>query len=129
MTGVSYIITLYNKSPLIPWMIKGLASQVGDFEKQFIFVDDGSTDGSLDLVKNLTKKWTNTVYISQENQGPSIATNRAVERAVHPWIKVVDGDDILAPYAGKLMKEVAEKFKADAVYSWPSVPSYVEYID
>ncbi len=130
MGSVSYIITLYNKAPFIPWMIKGLASQVGDFDKQFVFVDDGSMDGSLDLVKKLTEGWENTVYIEQKNQGPSIATNRGAEEAAHTWMKMVDGDDILIPYAGKLMKEIAEKFEADAVYSWPfGVPSRVEYTE
>jgi glycosyltransferase involved in cell wall biosynthesis len=130
MSGISYIVTLYNKRDFIPWMIKGLESQTGDFEKQFVFMDDGSTDGSLDLVRELTAGWDNTLYLEQPNQGPAIATNRAVEHAVHPWLKPVDGDDVLAPYAGSLMLKVARQYDAVAVYAWPEAGrSHIDYAD
>ncbi len=51
MAGVSYVVTVYNKAPYLPAMLDALAGQAGDFERQFIFVDDGSTDGSLDILR------------------------------------------------------------------------------
>ena len=53
MNGVSYIVTVYNKASFLPATIAALAAQQGDFEREFIFVDDGSTDGSIDQLRQL----------------------------------------------------------------------------
>lgn len=128
MTGISYIITLYNKAPFVPYMLSGLASQIGDFPKEFIFINDGSTDDSMAIVREKTAGWDNIIMIDQDNQGPAIATNRAVARAQYPYLKMVDGDDVLAPYAGKLMQAIAQKTAAGAVYSYPAAnTSHINY--
>lgn len=115
--SISYIITVYNKIKYIPGMIFGLKSQEGDFEKQYIFIDDGSTDGSMALVKKLTSGWSNVVYLHQENQGPAIATNNAVKHARCKYLKMVDADDILAPHASSIMLEAANATGSAAVFS------------
>ena len=55
MTGVSYIITVYNKAPFVAYMLAGLKSQSGDFEKQFIFINDGSTDESMQIIRTVNR--------------------------------------------------------------------------
>ena len=97
--GISFVVTVYNKRPFLPQMVAGLAAQQGDFAREYIFVDDGSTDGSADEVQRLTTDWTNVRIVQQENCGPSIATNRGIEAARHPFIKLVDADDVLLPWA------------------------------
>jgi glycosyltransferase involved in cell wall biosynthesis len=117
MPRISYIITIYNKSQFIPHLIHGLKSQIGTFEKEFIFVDDGSTDNSLDLLHQLTKKWANTTIMTQENQGPAIALNAGLERATGDYIKMMDGDDLLAPHATLALLNALIKHKADFIYT------------
>ena len=51
VTSVSYVVTIYNKTAALPFLVAGLAAQEGDFEREFIFVDDGSTDGSVPLLR------------------------------------------------------------------------------
>ncbi len=119
MLGVSYIITIYNKASFIPYMLAGLESQQGDFEKQFIFINDGSTDASMDIIRNTTKTWSNTIYIDQLNQGPAIATNHAAKHAIYPYLKMVDADDVLAPYATKLLLHALNQSDSAAAYSLP----------
>jgi len=96
MSGVSYIITVYNKAEFLPFVISALKNQAGDFKKQFISIDDGSTDESLDVLYKLTADLSDSEIIQQENCGPSIATNRGLEVAKYPYIKLVDADDVLS---------------------------------
>ena len=52
MTAVSFIITVYNKRPHLPAVLSGLAEQDGLDSAEFLFIDDGSTDGSLAAIEN-----------------------------------------------------------------------------
>ena len=98
--GVSFIVTVFNKARYLPRVVAALAVQQGAFEREFIFVDDGSEDGSAELMGRLTAGWAAPVTIlRQENCGASAATNRGAERARLPWLKLCDGDDLLLPDA------------------------------
>ena len=46
MTSVSYVIPVFNKSKFFKPVVNSLKSQNGSFKKEYIFVDDGSTDES-----------------------------------------------------------------------------------
>ena len=46
MTSVSFVIPVFNKSKFLKPVIKSIKSQNGDYKKEFIFIDDGSTDDS-----------------------------------------------------------------------------------
>ena len=96
---VSYIVTIYNKVPYLPYLLAGLSAQAGAFEREFIFVDDGSCDSSADLLSALTRGWRNTTIIRQDNAGPAPALNRGIAAARGDMIKPMDGDDILVPGA------------------------------
>lgn len=98
MDGVSFIVTVFNKAPYLQRVISALARQEGEYEREFIFVDDGSSDRSADLIARLTAGWTTPVRIvRQHNQGASAATNCGVAQAKFRWVKLVDGDDVLHP--------------------------------
>ena len=96
MPVVSYVTTIYNKSRFITHVAEALFAQHGNFEKQFIFVDDGSTDDSLARLKQLTANRDDCILVTGENAGPSRATNKGLALASGDYIKLVDGDDILS---------------------------------
>jgi glycosyltransferase involved in cell wall biosynthesis len=54
MTGVSFITTIFNKTPFLRRVVDALRRQTGQFDREFIFVDDGSTDGSAAMIAELT---------------------------------------------------------------------------
>lgn len=98
--GVSFIVTVFNKRAYLPGVVSALAAQTGPFRREFVFVDDGSTDGSAELIAELTAGWDERALIlSQENRGAAAATNRGAAQASLPWLKLVDGDDLLLPGA------------------------------
>ena len=110
MSSVSYVITVYNKEVALPFVLAGLAAQEGEFAREFIFVDDESKDDSVGVVRRLTADWDNVTIIEQKNAGPSAAMNVAgFACAKGDWIKPMDSDDVLLPWATRrLMAACAE---------------------
>ena len=53
MSSVTFVITVYNKSLFLKTAIKSIIKQTGSFKKEFIFINDGSTDNSLEEIKKL----------------------------------------------------------------------------
>jgi glycosyltransferase involved in cell wall biosynthesis len=109
MPTVSYVVTLYNKTPFLAHLLAGLAAQEGPFAKQLIFVDDGSTDETPAELRRMTSGWPNVVIVEQANRGPAIAMNRGLDAATGEFIKPLDGDDILAPWATKFLLAAIER--------------------
>jgi glycosyltransferase involved in cell wall biosynthesis len=108
MTSVSFVVTIYNKAPVLPFLTAGLGAQEGGFEREFIFIDDGSTDGSAAVLRELTAGWDNLTILSQPNAGPAPALNAGFERARGDFIKPMDGDDLLLPWATRRLIEAIE---------------------
>ncbi len=80
LPGVSYVVTIYNKAPYLEGVVRALAGQDGDFERQYVLVDDGSTDDSGALAARLVAGLPNRTLIRQPNAGPSVAVNRGIAR-------------------------------------------------
>ena len=55
MSSVSFVVTVYNKSKFLIPVINSLKSQKGEFQKEYIFIDDGSTDQSYKILEKETK--------------------------------------------------------------------------
>jgi len=103
MPRVSYVVTIYNKAPYLPYLVDGLANQNGDFEREHIFVNDGSTDDSLSVLRALTAGWRHLTIIDQANAGPALAMNTGFHAASGDFIKPVDGDDMLISNATRAL--------------------------
>lgn len=102
MPRVSVIIPTFNRRDYITASIQSVLQQTFlDFE--IIVVDDGSTDGTADLVAAISDE--RLVYIHQENRGRSAARNRALSIARGEYFAFLDSDDLYLP--GKLAMQVA----------------------
>jgi GT2 family glycosyltransferase len=95
--GVSFVVPVFNKAEFLPALVATLQGQRGGFPRQYVFVDDGSTDDGLALLRELTAGWEDCVIVSQANAGSAAATNRGIALARYPFIKFVDADDLLHP--------------------------------
>lgn len=106
MKLVSIIIPVYNGEKFINRCVDSLLSQTyKNFE--VILVNDGSTDNSLKIIKEYSKKYENIICINQNNQGASIARNNGIKKAKGQYIMFVDIDDYVEKdYVKKLQKTI-----------------------
>lgn len=89
---ISVIIPLYNKEAIIERTVQSVLNQAySNFE--LIIVNDGSTDNSLEVVKNIQDE--RIVLLEQSNGGPSKARNTGAKAAKADWIIFLDADDEL----------------------------------
>ena len=115
--GVSYVVPVYNKAPYLAGVLAAIRDQAGDFEREYIFVDDGSTDGSDALLTQLTADWPAVTIHRQDNHGSAHATNRGIALARLPFVKFVDADDLIGRHAtGMLLQALAERPAAVLAY-------------
>lgn len=95
---VSVVVPVYNVASLVGRCVESLVGQTYQ-NLEVILVNDGSTDGSLEVCQDLASRHPRVTLVSQENQGVSVARNRGLEHARGQWVCFVDGDDWLLPDA------------------------------
>lgn len=93
-TGISVVIPLYNSAAFIGAALQSVLTQT-QLPGEIIIIDDGSTDGSGELVQQLAKHSPVAVrYFYQENQGVGAARKRGIELAQGDIIAFQDADDL-----------------------------------
>ena len=117
MVKVSFVCPVFNKEKYLPLVLDALKKQKGHFEKEYIFVNDGSEDNSLECLRSITKKWKNKKIISQKNKGPASATQRGLDSSTGDYIKLLGGDDVISKNCTKILLDVITKKKTVAVFS------------
>jgi glycosyltransferase involved in cell wall biosynthesis len=93
---VAVVIPAYNASQLVGEAIQSALTQ-GPAVAEIVVVDDGSQDGTSDVVRAITDP--RVRLIAQSNAGPAAARNRGWRASQSPWVAFVDADDALAPGA------------------------------
>ena len=108
----SIVIPLYNKDYRVIKTLNSIINQtyLGPFE--IIIVNDGSSDGSLEIVKEYFKNKSDIDYtiIDQVNQGVSVARNNGIEKAKYNWICLLDADDELINNALSIYYKLIQDF-------------------
>ena len=120
MKKVSVIVPCYNMEKYLDNCFKSLINQTYK-NLEIIFVNDGSTDKTLDLLR----KWRgeerlNFTLINQENKGLSATRNVGLRKATGDYIYFLDPDDIIFP---TLIEELVNMLEDDK-YDY----SYCEYM-
>jgi glycosyltransferase involved in cell wall biosynthesis len=110
---VSVIIPLYNKAAHIRRTIDSVLTQThGDFE--LIIVDDGSTDGGADIVRECADP--RVRLVQQTNAGASAARNRGAAEAKSELLSFLDADDEWNKDFLETMLNLRQKFPQAAVW-------------
>jgi len=93
---ISVIIPCFNYSQYIPQALKSLQAQTLKAWECWV-IDDGSTDLTADIVKNIASHDERIRYIYQKNQGQAAARNTGLQYARGNYIQFLDADDLLQP--------------------------------
>ncbi|MFQ5957927.1 MAG: glycosyltransferase family 2 protein [Alphaproteobacteria bacterium] len=109
MRSVSFVSTFYNKDKYVDIVLEYIRGQNGITDAEYIFVDDGSTDRTLEKLEQGARSFGNVKIISIENSGPAIATNVGLAEVSKEYVKLVDGDDLLHPDATVKLIEACER--------------------
>lgn len=94
---ISIIVPVYNEEPNINWLYEMLQEKLPkrpDYEFETIFVDDGSEDKSLEVIKDLRKKYAHSVrYVSfSRNFGKESAVSAGMHESAGAAAIVIDAD-------------------------------------
>lgn len=111
---ISIIVPLYNSENYIERCIKSIQNQ-NYSEIEIIVVNDGSTDRSLDKVKELSKYDNRIKIINKQNEGVSKARNIGIEYSKGDYIMFIDSDDWIESETISRILEENEKINAEYI--------------
>lgn len=96
MTRISIILPVYNSEKYLKDTLNCILNQTfEDFE--LICVNDGSTDKSLEILKEFSNADSRVKIISQKNKGPGSARNAGLNESSGEYIFFMDSDDYIVP--------------------------------
>jgi glycosyltransferase involved in cell wall biosynthesis len=111
----------YNQASYLSETIRSVLTQQGDFELEYLVMDGGSSDGSVDIIRSYADQVAagnfdghcaglTMVWVSQRDRGQSDAINQGLRRATGQIVGYINSDDGYLPGA---FQEVARAFAAD----------------
>lgn len=111
---VSIVIPAYNCENIIDKCLESVINQTyADIE--IIVVDDGSKDGTYNVVDSFAKKDSRIKLKTIKNSGPGGARNAGIDIATGDYLAFVDADDIVYPNYIETMVDTMAKYNVDLV--------------
>ena len=118
---ISIITSVYNNKNLIESCINSVTSQTYK-DIEYIIIDGGSTDGTVETIKNyklkIINELENYIFISEKDNGIYDALNKGIKLATGEVVGLLHSDDVF--YDNSVLEKVArifEKKDTDSVYS------------
>lgn len=118
---ISVVIPVFNEEESLEAFYKELISVVLNLDKNYeiIFVDDGSRDESLDILKNLSFKNKNVkIFSFRQHQGKSEALTFGFEKSSGDYVVTLDADLQDKPTEISKLLEKSKKEGFDLVSGW-----------
>jgi glycosyltransferase involved in cell wall biosynthesis len=108
--SISVIIPVYNTEGFLVECLESIINQ-NFSDMEIIVVNDGSTDGSLDIIRRYSGQDKRIIILNKSNQGASAARNDAINMANADYIMFLDSDDI---YKSDLVKTAYSRISGKA---------------
>jgi glycosyltransferase involved in cell wall biosynthesis len=113
---ISIIVPVYNTANYLDECVTSLLQQTYS-NCEFIFINDGSTDGSLSILEKYQATDARIIVINQENQGVSVARNQGLSIVKGTYIGFVDSDDWIEKEMYATLLEAIVTHSCDLVLS------------
>jgi len=128
MSKVTIIMPLYNKADTVERSIKSIQYQ-NETDWHLIIVDDGSTDNSAEVVRQIRDD--RVELIQQENQGAGPARNTGIAHTKTKYLAFLDADDEWYPWYLKNALHALHHndvaLAASLYYQWPQQTDMTQY--
>lgn len=111
---VSVIIPIYNAEKYLGQCLDSIINQTLK-EIEIICVDDGSTDSSLEILKEYEQNDKRVKVIKQKNQFAGVARNNGLKVATGEWVTFIDSDDFCELTALENLYKIAEENELDFI--------------
>ena len=119
MPKISVIVSCYNEEKAIPLFYEEIEKNIKDFENtefEYIFINDGSSDNTLSVIKELKQKDNKVKYVSfSRNFGKEAAIYAGLEHATGDYVTLMDADLQDPPYLLKDMYKAITEEGFDAI--------------
>lgn len=109
---LSIITPVYNRGELLKTCWESLVRQT-DKDFEWIVVDDGSTDGSADVVRALPDAGFSVILVEKENGGKHTALNASHGHIHGRYVLILDSDDYLVDTAVEQVRQSWDRFAED----------------
>lgn len=96
---LSIVVAAYNVEKYIEKCLLSCIQQAGSFEYEVVVVNDGSTDGTPEILTRLASEHPVIKIVNQSNSGLGAARNTGLSNASGMYVWCIDGDDYLNPDA------------------------------
>lgn len=91
MEKLSLVICVYNEEKNIKPLVQGIIESLQGYDYEIIYVDDGSTDHTIQEIKSLENKYITLIEL-RKNYGQSSALAAGIDYATGTYIITLDGD-------------------------------------
>ncbi len=98
---ISVVIPTYNRLPILRKCLDALENQIlndGIQDFEIVLVDDGSTDGTVDWLRNNLENYPHLKLFEQSHGGPALGRNLGVEKSNGDLIVFIDSDLVVDRY-------------------------------
>ena len=109
---ISVICTIYNTRKYLKKCIESILDQTYN-DIQIVLIDDGSTDGSAEILDDYAKRDTRIKLIHQQNKGHSEARNVGLLASEGEYVYFVDSDDYIHPRTLEILYNNMITYDAD----------------
>ena len=113
--SISVIIPCYNMEQYIERCYNSLATQTDASDIEIIFVNDGSTDNTLEYLHKYQTIDKRVIVVDQENAGVSAARNAALDIMSGDYFFLLDSDDYLADNSISAIKKIICEYDPDII--------------
>lgn len=104
----SVVIPTYNREAYVGRTLESLSAQECD-DWELVVVDDGSTDGTLDVVRRYAETQPGRVRVLEaDHRGCAAARNRGAQEATGEYLAFLDSDDLWFPWTLRVMAQQIE---------------------